>query len=137
MVAVGRADDPDKLEMIARGDAVVHLAGINRADDAEVRGRQRRSREDVARAVAPPTSRRVVYANSIQAADPTTPYGRGKLAAPTCSLTSPRAEGALVDVRLPNLFGEHGRPGYNSFVASFATPLARRRRSRQGRRTAI
>jgi UDP-2-acetamido-2,6-beta-L-arabino-hexul-4-ose reductase len=28
------------------------------------------------------------------------------------------------DVRLPNLFGEHGRPAYNSFVATFCDRLA-------------
>jgi UDP-2-acetamido-2,6-beta-L-arabino-hexul-4-ose reductase len=31
----------------------------------------------------------------------------------------------VVDLRLPNIFGEHGRPGYNSFVATFCDSLAR------------
>src|SRR5690606_3155307 len=30
----------------------------------------------------------------------------------------------FADLLLPNLFGEHGRPGYNSFVATFAHEIA-------------
>ncbi len=32
--------------------------------------------------------------------------------------------GSFADVLLPNLFGEHGRPAYNSFVATFAHAVA-------------
>ena len=60
----------------------------------------------------------VVYANSVQA-DLDNAYGRGKRRA--AELTRRSCRGTLADVLLPNLFGEHGRPAYNSFVATFAT----------------
>ena len=33
----------------------------------------------------------------------------------------------MTDVVLPNLFGEHGRPAYNSFVATFCHEVAQGR----------
>lgn len=123
VVAVGRADI-DKLEMIASGaDALLHLAGVNRGTDAEVEDGNVALAKIVARAVRRCNVPRVVYANSVHAADPTTPYGRGKLAAADVLADAPEPRG-LVDVRLPNLFGEHGRPRYNSFVATFCHELA-------------
>ncbi len=62
---------------------------------------------------------RVVFANSIQAGNGT-PYGVGKeRAAHVLASAAGTAGGHFVDVLLPNLFGEHGRPAYNSFVATF------------------
>ena len=43
---------------------------------------------------------------------------------------------AVVDVHLPNLFGEHGRPGYNSVVATFSHELATGGQARRSCRTA-
>jgi UDP-2-acetamido-2,6-beta-L-arabino-hexul-4-ose reductase len=62
---------------------------------------------------------RVVNANSIQSGNGT-PYGTGKQqAAEILQTTCTEKGGTFVDVLLPNLFGEHGRPSYNSFVATF------------------
>ena len=67
--------------------------------------------------------RQIVFANSIQSGSDT-PYGRGKTAASRTLAEAAADSGAgFVDVRLPNLFGEHGRPRYNSFVATFADAL--------------
>ena len=49
------------------------------------------------------------------------PYGRGKRRAAKILSELP---GTLADVHLPNLFGEHGLPGYNSFVATFCHEVA-------------
>jgi UDP-2-acetamido-2,6-beta-L-arabino-hexul-4-ose reductase len=74
------------------------------------------------RAAAPP--RTVVYANSAQAGNGT-PYGDAKAAAgAVLADAAARAGSRFVDVTLPNLFGEHGRPFYNSVVATFAHLLA-------------
>ena len=62
----------------------------------------------------------VVYANSVQV-ERDNPYGRGKRRAAEVLAALP---GTLADVVLPNLFGEHGRPAYNSFVATFAHEVA-------------
>ena len=61
---------------------------------------------------------RVVYANSIQAGNGTA-YGSGKEQAGTVLRALEESGSTVVDVRLPNIFGEHGRPWYNSFVATF------------------
>jgi UDP-2-acetamido-2,6-beta-L-arabino-hexul-4-ose reductase len=66
----------------------------------------------------------VVYANSVQA-DRDNPYGRGKAAAARILSDAVDAMGgSFADLLLPNLFGEHGRPSYNSFVATFAHEVA-------------
>ncbi len=66
----------------------------------------------------------VVYANSVQA-DLDNPYGRGKAGAATVLADATASLGGhFADLLLPNLFGEHGRPAYNSFVATFAHDVA-------------
>jgi UDP-2-acetamido-2,6-beta-L-arabino-hexul-4-ose reductase len=123
--------DPQRLAAALAGvDAVLHLAGVNRAetDDAVEQGNV-----VLARALADALARRespvdVVYANSVQA-ELDNPYGRGKAAAAAVLADAVKAAGGnFADVLLPNLFGEHGRPAYNSFVATFAHEVAAGRR---------
>lgn len=109
--------------LVADADAVIHVAGLNRADDHELVSGNLALARDVAAAVAARrgghTPIRIVYADSIQHGNGS-PYGAGKAAAADVLLAlgaGGRAE--VVDVRLPNVFGEHGRPQYNSFVATF------------------
>lgn len=125
-VPLGRDDlaDPDRLrDLLADVDGVVHIAGVNRADsDDEVERGNVRAAEALAAALSStPDTLPVAYANSIQA-DGDTPYGRGKAAA--ARLLAGATGGPLANVLLPNLFGEHGLPGYNSFVATFAHEIA-------------
>lgn len=128
IVAVGREldGDPAALDaLVAGADAVLHLAGVNRADDDELRGTNERLARSLTGALGRTGSRaRVVYSDSIQAGNGT-PYGDGKAAAAAhLRAWAVDAGAGAVDVRLPNLFGEHGRPGYNSFVATFCHSLA-------------
>jgi UDP-2-acetamido-2,6-beta-L-arabino-hexul-4-ose reductase len=110
-------------------DTLIHIAGVNRASEDEVSsgniGFARQLVSALERAERPPT--RVVFANSIQSGTATA-YGTSKaraaeLLAEACS----RASIEFVDVRLPNLFGEHGKPFYNSVVATFCHELSRGR----------
>ena len=112
--------------LVSGTDAVVHIAGVNRGDDDEVADGNARLADDVATAVRGASDAvRVVYANSIQHGNGT-PYGSGKSRA-AASLGALRVEGhTMVDVRLPNIFGEHGRPRYNSFVATFVDAVVNR-----------
>ena len=121
VVPIGRDSWHDLPELCRGADAVVHLAGINRADDDEVETGNRRLAQDVGAAIlADGGSPRIIFANSIHAGNGT-PYGNGKLAAShALSEVADRVGSTFVDVRLPNIFGEHGRPRYNSFVATFA-----------------
>lgn len=122
---VTRTSWSDLPERVAGADAVVHVAGVNRGEDAEVEAGNVRLAEDLADAVlAAGTPKRVVYANSIQHGNGT-PYGQGKARAADVLFALEREGHSVVDVRLPNVFGEHGRPRYNSFVATFVDAVAR------------
>lgn len=113
-------------QAVADADVVLHLAGVNRAESDEA---VEQGNVDLATALGAAleiTGRpvHVVYANSIQS-DQHSPYGRGKLrAAEVLGGAVAAVGGTLTDVVLPNLFGEHGRPRYNSFVATFCDLLA-------------
>jgi len=124
-VRLGRRDvsDPRRLaEVLSTVDTVLHVAGVNRAgSEAEVESGNAEAAHALATALRE-TGRPVdvVYANSVQA-ELDNAYGRGKaeaarVLADACAGTG----GHFADLLLPNLFGEHGRPGYNSFVATFA-----------------
>ena len=113
---------------MARGaDVIVHIAGVNRASEHDVE----QVNVDLASAVAAAVIRggsrpRIVYANSIHAGNDS-PYGRGKeRAGALLGAAADECGGSYIDVRLPNLFGEHGRPNYNSFVATFVDAVIKR-----------
>lgn len=121
IVPVGRAEWPHLREMVSDVDAVIHVAGVNRADsDEAVEAGNIALADDLAAALTERgTSIRIVYANSIQSGNGTA-YGAGKqTAADKLRTASMSTDGHFVDVLLPNIFGEHGRPKYNSFVATF------------------
>ncbi|GIJ51678.1 epimerase [Virgisporangium aliadipatigenens] len=128
-VVLQRADlvDPDRLAALLTGvDLVVHVAGVNRGDPTEVAAGNMTLGSWLAagieRVPGPPPD--VVYANSVQA-DNGTPYGDAKaFAAATLAKTTTRIGAGFRDVRLPNLFGEHGKPFYNSVVATFCRVYA-------------
>lgn len=122
-VMVGREDfahRPRLTAALADVDTVIHIAGVNRAEtDHEVE----QGNAVLASRLANALNNRpvhIVYANSVQV-DLDNAYGRGKRAAAEHLKGLP---GTFADVLLPNLFGEHGRPGYNSFVATFAHEVA-------------
>jgi UDP-2-acetamido-2,6-beta-L-arabino-hexul-4-ose reductase len=129
VVPVTRANWSELPELMAGADAVIHVAGINRAAPEEVERGNRRLAEDVVAAIRHSGSRPVVvFANSIHA-DADTPYGSGKrIASTVLGHRVHEVGGRYVDVRLPNLFGEHGRPAYNSFVATFVECIVNGRR---------
>lgn len=107
-------------ELIADADAVIHVAGINRGAEEHVRAGNIALAQDIVAALPSAHNHpRVVFADSIQAGNETA-YGVGKAKAGELLADACRARGNdYVDVRLPNLFGEHARPRYNSFVATF------------------
>jgi UDP-2-acetamido-2,6-beta-L-arabino-hexul-4-ose reductase len=110
--------------LVAEADAIIHVAGVNRGDDPDVEAGNLRLADDVVNAVSAASRPvRVVYANSIQSGNGTA-YGTSKEQAGTVLRGLEETGSAVVDVRLPNIFGEHGRPGYNSFVATFVHAVA-------------
>ena len=110
---------------LAGCSSLLHLAGVNRAPDEEVRRENLRLADVVAGAVArTPELRGMVFANSVQA-EGSSVYGAAKRdAAEILAQAANGRDAAFADVLLPNLFGEHGRPFYNSFVATFCHQFA-------------
>jgi UDP-2-acetamido-2,6-beta-L-arabino-hexul-4-ose reductase len=121
VVIVDRSSFDTLDNVMATADAVIHVAGVNRAEtDSEVVDGNVHLAEAIASAVRSSGSiRRIVYANSIQAGNGS-PYGTGKKdAASRLESAAVDKDASFVNVLLPNIFGEHGRPFYNSFVATF------------------
>ena len=105
---------------------LIHLAGVNRAADNEISDGNVLFAQQIADALrrsdAPPPV--VVYSNSIQAGNGTV-YGDAKAKAADILAAAASDLGLeFVDLRLPNLFGEHGRPFYNAVTATFCHILA-------------
>ncbi|MEV7985801.1 NAD-dependent epimerase/dehydratase family protein [Micromonospora sp. NPDC085948] len=107
---------------IAGVDRVLHLAGVNRGEPADVAAGNVQLAAQLANGLRacpdPPIG--VVFANSVQAGNGT-PYGDAKA---TAAGILAETGVPLDDVLLPNLYGEHGRPWYNSAVATFCRVLA-------------
>lgn len=106
---------------VAGADRLIHLAGVNRGTAEEIRSGNidfaRQLADSLLKTDSPPAE--VVFANSVQAGNGT-PYGQAKAEASEILRATAEAVGATyVDVELPNIFGEHGRPFYNSVVATF------------------
>ncbi|MGG7646092.1 UDP-2-acetamido-2,6-beta-L-arabino-hexul-4-ose reductase [Rhodovulum sp. YNF3179] len=126
-----RGDDPATLsELIAKVDAIVHLAGENRPEDQRafadvnvgltaklcdaIRGENERRGRQVA----------LILASSAQA-ELETPYGLSKLAAEDAVRELAQDTGNPVVVfRFPGVFGKWCRPNYNSVVATFCHNIA-------------
>lgn len=107
-------------------ERLIHMAGINRGTDSEVLDGNIGFAEQVSKVLAtsenPPAT--VVFANSIQAGNGSV-YGHAKQrASDVLRAAAEKAGVAFYDVRLPNLFGEHGRPFYNAVTATFSHLLS-------------
>lgn len=125
-VPVTRGNWSELATLVDRADAVIHIAGVNRGEPRDVEAENLRLADELGQAIeAAGAPLRVVFANSIQAGNET-PYGTGKAgAASRLQAAVDGVGGHFVDVLLPNLFGEHGRPAYNSFVATFVDAVVR------------
>ena len=126
-VAVGDGHNPSMAVNAVNGARrLIHLAGVNRGTDEEVRDGNHRFASQIAdailRADTPPST--VVYANSTQSTNGSV-YGNSKATAADTLRRAAELVGAdFQDVQLPNLFGEHGRPFYNAVTATFCHLLA-------------
>jgi len=120
-------DQGQAIGAVSGASRFLHLAGVNRGTDAEVIEGNRRFAQQAAeilrRCEEPPSV--VVYANSIQV-DQRNTYGQAKAgAADILADAAARIGAEFLDIKFPNLFGEHGRPFYNSVTATFCHLLAR------------
>jgi UDP-2-acetamido-2,6-beta-L-arabino-hexul-4-ose reductase len=96
-------------------DIVLHFAGVNRGDPAEVEAANPAIADRLVVACrAAGAAPHIVYANSTHAASDT-PYGRGKAEAARILAAM---DGRCTDMVLPHIFGEGARPYYNNVTAT-------------------
>jgi UDP-2-acetamido-2,6-beta-L-arabino-hexul-4-ose reductase len=123
-----RSDDVASLSaLISAVDFVVHLAGVNRPQNAQEfkAGNTDLTRAlcDAVKASGKPVP--VLYTSSSQA-EQDNPYGSSKRAAEDALLELASQHASPVHLfRLPNVFGKWARPNYNSAVATFCHNIAR------------
>lgn len=127
LIPVGDAFDLAQASAAVDGSTrVIHIAGVNRASDEKITDGNILFAEQLALALraasTPPPV--VVYANSTQSTNGSV-YGEAKAHAAEILSAATSAIGAeFVDLQLPNLFGEHGRPFYNAVTATFSHLIA-------------
>ncbi|WP_431023366.1 NAD-dependent epimerase/dehydratase family protein [Halomonas sp. H5] len=118
--------DDEKLAAALEGaDCVIHCAGINRDSDERVEQGNRELAERLTETLESVSlTPHLLYANSIQR-DRDVPYGRGKQAAHRVMAEwAERHAARYTELVLPHVFGEGGRPHYNSAIHTFCHQLA-------------
>jgi UDP-2-acetamido-2,6-beta-L-arabino-hexul-4-ose reductase len=106
-------------DLASSADRLVHLAGVIRGTPGD--------NVEIARSVArglqlcATRPKTVVFANSTHCGHGSA-YGKAK--AEAAQVLAEAAGPSFVDLKLPSIFGEHGRPHYHSVVATFCRMLA-------------
>ena len=121
------SSDTELADAVARADAVIHLAGVNRPrDPAEfTTGNADFTARLCGLLAASGRAIPVAFASSIQA-ERDNPYGSSKRSAEEHLSAYGAATGASVALyRFANVFGKWSRPDYNSAVATFCHNIAR------------
>lgn len=118
-------DAKDTAALLDSADRIIHLAGINRGIEGEVVAGNialaRHLADAIARTSRPPAE--IVYAGTTHSDGPGG-YGASKAeAGAILSAVSNALATRFSEVRLPNVFGEHGRPFYNSVTSTFCHQL--------------
>lgn len=106
-------------------DFIVHLAGMNRGDDKEVARTNISLTDALIRACkGAGTKPHIIFSSSTHIYR-NTPYGNSKKAcAELLAAWAAQSGGKFTNLILPNIFGESGRPFYNSAVSTFCFQLA-------------
>lgn len=128
VVPIGRKEFAGDLSRELHGcDVVFHLAGMNRGNEDEVAWINMELTERLIAALEEVESRAHVLFSSSTHVDRPTPYGQSKRrAAERLEAWAGRSSssGRFTNVVLPGVFGEGGRPFYNSVVATFCHQVA-------------
>lgn len=105
---------------VTASDVIMHFAGMNRGDPAEIEEVNPALAERIALSLKRTGARpHVVYANSTHA-DFDTPYGRSKKrAADILQASAP----SVTNMLLPHIFGECAKPYYNNVTATLIDQL--------------
>lgn len=128
VMPVGDKYDSKAASKLLRGaHNILHLAGVNRGHASDILNENIRFARQVEDAMKRTDQgpKRIVFANSIQSANGS-PYGDSKAEAARILGQVAFETGSRMDnLMLPNLFGEFGRPFYNSVTATFCHMISR------------
>ncbi|MEM7083799.1 MAG: NAD-dependent epimerase/dehydratase family protein [Pseudomonadota bacterium] len=129
IVALDRASFNDKealISALATATAVIHCAGVNRGEDADVeQGNIALAEQLLDGLKVAEVNPHVVYMNSTHKVFDS-PYARGKRAAHDLldAWAAQDTQRKYTEMVLPHVFGEGGRPFYNSAFHTFCYQLA-------------
>ncbi|MFZ2412343.1 MAG: NAD-dependent epimerase/dehydratase family protein [Candidatus Methanoperedens sp.] len=128
VVKANRATFASKEELynfVASSDVVVHLAGMNRGDENDVAETNIRLADDLIAACERSGSKpHIVFASSTQIYRNTVYGNSKKVCTEGFQKWSERTGALFTNMILPNVFGESGKPFYNSVVSTFCYQLA-------------
>lgn len=122
--------NPDSLDAFVRDlDVLIHLAGVNRGEAEEIESINRQLAERLIDALNRTGAKpHLVFSSSIHR-DRHTAYGNAKRYCTDRFVDWAKESGAeFTNVILPHVFGEHGKPYYNSVVHTFCHQLANNER---------
>lgn len=130
-VLVYGADKPEfaSKELLAKFvsscGVIIHLAGMNRGDDAEVAATNIALTKTLLNACDAAGMRPHIIFSSSTHVYRDTPYGRSKKeCAELIKAWAAKNKTVFTNLILPNVFGESGKPFYNSAVSTFCFQLA-------------
>lgn len=117
-------------EFVSSVDLIIHLAGVNRASDEELReGNLRPARQLIEALAFVGAKPCVIFFSSMQAVKRTTCYGKAKAeVGEFFSQWAEESQSRSVNLIVPHVFGEYGRPYYNSAVATFCHQIVKRQK---------
>lgn len=120
-------DNPDALtDFSGKADIIVHLAGVNRDDPRVIYEKNIELMEQLLAAVDTSGTTPLILFSSSTQIERDNEYGRGKKKAmELLEAWSTRRKAPAVSMVIPNVFGDGGRPFYNSVVATFCHQLTR------------
>jgi len=129
VIPAGRAEfsSPTALQTFVREcDAIVHLAGMNRGADEEIYATNLQLAQGLVDACrAEKVQPHFLFANSTHSFGDSR-YGASKRAAAAVFVEWAESEGGrFSNLILPHVFGEHGKPFYNSVVHTFCSQVAK------------
>lgn len=119
------SDDAYLSDAIEKADVIVHLAGMNRGDEEDIVQTNIALAQRLVEICQQLDCRpHIIYSNSTHIDGPSR-YGYSKrIAGETFAAWASSEEARFLNLVLPHVFGEHGKPFYNSAVSTFAHQLA-------------
>ncbi len=118
-------DDSVLATAIEDADVIVHLAGMNRGDDSAVAKTNENLAKRLAEALERTSSPKFVVYSSSTHADKNSAYGKSKkLAGEILEQAVKLNGGSTAIIVFPHLFGEQGKPFYNSVVSTFCHQIS-------------